>query len=501
MQFLWVWIDEIMGKGLSLFELIELVFYLSMTMVPMAMVVAVLISSVMVMGGLAEHYELSSFKSAGVSLFRVLRPMAVVGGCIAVVSFFVSDRVIPWANLQFYSRLYDIRKAKPTLSLEAGVFNDEFQEYTLRIGKKGADGKSLEDVMVYGNKNEKAELVNQTLAKKGEMFPTEDKQYIIMNLFDGTQYQETGRGQNGKTVYPFVRIHFKSWQKIFDLTQFEKSETDTKLFASNYKMFGTQRLRDTIKRIDRSIVERKLELKGSLSNIFVAYAQQSAIPQKAPTNPSTPTTSKSPPAHGTPKYKVDLSVVDNEQRPIINNQEPINNQPQWSKPTKQLIPNFLSLGDSLKTNEMNILTDRAEMQAKSMRNSIQNAQASAVIFDKSRRKYEYEMHLKYTTALACFVFIFVGGPMGAIVRKGGFGIPILIAIIFFMIYIVMGTYCKNMNEAMTLSASMSAWLPPIIMALTGIILTFRAMNDYVIINFAPKTKIIAIYDKIIKRAR
>jgi lipopolysaccharide export system permease protein len=215
MQFLWVYIDEIMGKGLTFFELTELVFYLSMTMVPNALPLGVLISSVMVLGNLAERYELAGLKSAGISLMRIMRPLAITAFMIACGSLFVADRVIPWANLQFHSRFYDIRKAKPTLAFEENVFNDEFQDYTMRIGKKSADGRHLKDVMIYGNQSSgNADLVNQIMAKNGEMFTTKDRQYIVMNLKDGIQYQETTNNRDGIKHYPFVRIKFKSWQKI-----------------------------------------------------------------------------------------------------------------------------------------------------------------------------------------------------------------------------------------------------------------------------------------------
>ena len=187
MQVLWVYIDEIMGKGLSIFDITELIFYLSMTLVPTALPIAVLIASVMVTGNLAEKYELSSFKSAGVGLVRILMPLLVAVSTITIFSIFVSERVIPWANLKFYSRFYDIRKSKPTLAFQEGIFNDEFQDYTLRIGKKGKDGRSLEDVMIFNNKNVNQQT-NESISKRGEMYTTADKQYIVMNLYDGVQF-------------------------------------------------------------------------------------------------------------------------------------------------------------------------------------------------------------------------------------------------------------------------------------------------------------------------
>ena len=243
MQFLWLYIDEMMGKGLTIFDVSELLFYLSVGFVPQALPIGVLISTVMVMGNLAERYELSSFKSAGVSLLRVMRPLLMAVGTIAIFSFFTSEVLIPWANLKFYSRFYDIRKSKPALNLEAGVFNDEFAAFTLRIGKKYGDGSQLEDVMIYGNKGFNNSLVNQTLAKRGEMLNSADRQFIVMNLFDGIRYEET-TGSNGQqsSKNPFVRTKFSSWQTIFDLSEFDRKKTDEDLFKNNQKMLSSGQL-------------------------------------------------------------------------------------------------------------------------------------------------------------------------------------------------------------------------------------------------------------------
>ena len=254
MQFLWLYIDEMMGKGLTIFDVSELLFYLSVGFVPQALPIGVLISTVMVMGNLAERYELSSFKSAGVSLLRVMRPLLWAVGTIAIFSFFTSEILIPWANLKFYSRFYDIRKSKPALNLEAGVFNDEFAAFTLRIGKKYGDGSKLEEVMIY-DKGVSTNLVKQTLAKKGEMLNSADRQFIVMNLYDGIRYEETtgnGGQQSGKN--PFVRTKFSSWQTIFDLSEFDRKETDEGLFKNNQKMLSSTQLigaMDSMKRIDR----------------------------------------------------------------------------------------------------------------------------------------------------------------------------------------------------------------------------------------------------------
>ncbi|MEN9610714.1 MAG: hypothetical protein RLZZ628_1528 [Bacteroidota bacterium] len=508
MQFLWVYIDEIMGKGLTIFELTELVFYLSMTMVPNALPLGVLISSVMVLGNLAERYELAGLKSAGISLMRIMRPLAITAFIIACSSLFVADRVIPWANLQFHSRFYDIRKAKPTLSFEENVFNDEFQDYTMRIGKKSADGRHLKDVMIYGNQSSgNADLVNQIMAKNGEMFTTKDRQYIVMNLKDGVQYQETSNNRDGIRHYPFVRIKFKSWQKIFDLTQFERQNTDKRLFEGHQKMLTTSQLRRAIDSIERvGYRGRCMELKVNTLDYYRAFkrkAVETAAPSVGNVSMTSVTTTKTDTVKRTAdsvpkpqnalqklsqrqaKFMDSLSEVRLKETPFAKNGTPTGAtailSTQVAKPSKWYVSQFDSI-DLVPSEQKGMIRNRAESYTRGVQSNIESAIQSLSITSKSLSKFIYELHLKYSIAAICFIFLFVGAPMGAIVQKGGFGYPILVAIFFFMLYMIAMIYCKNLNDVQAVPAIWAAWIPCLVMLPMGGILTWRAMNDYKILQ-------------------
>jgi lipopolysaccharide export system permease protein len=509
MQFLWVYIDEIMGKGLTFFELTELVFYLSMTMVPNALPLGVLISSVMVLGNLAERYELAGLKSAGISLMRIMRPLAITAFMIACGSLFVADRVIPWANLQFHSRFYDIRKAKPTLAFEENVFNDEFQDYTMRIGKKSADGRHLKDVMIYGNQSSgNADLVNQIMAKNGEMFTTKDRQYIVMNLKDGIQYQETTNNRDGIKHYPFVRIKFKSWQKIFDLTQFERQNTDPRLFQGHQKMLTTSQLRRAIDSIERiGIRGRCMELKVNTLDYYRAFKRKandvpapsagnagmlSATSMTTKTDTTKRTTDTAKPQSAIQRISArqakvmdSLSQARLQETPFAKNGTSIGalavtNTP-IAKPSKWYVAQFDSI-DYVASEQKGMIRNRAESYVRGVQSNIESAMQSLSITGKSLSKFVYELHLKYSIAAICFIFLFIGAPMGAIVQKGGFGYPILVAIFFFMLYMIAMIYCKNLNDVQAVPAIWAAWIPCLVMLPIGGILTWRAMNDYKILQ-------------------
>ncbi|MEM1358480.1 MAG: LptF/LptG family permease, partial [Bacteroidota bacterium] len=180
MQVLWLYLDDIAGKGLGFFIVMELMAYKCVGLVPLALPLALLISSVMVLGSMAEHYELSSFKSAGTSLLRVMRPLIFFGAISSVVSFACADYVIPAANLQFGSRMYDIQQKKPTLSMEPGVFNEDFSQYAIRLGERDANGRDIKEVLIYDHTRASTGDLGQIAAKEGEMYSTEDGKAFVM---------------------------------------------------------------------------------------------------------------------------------------------------------------------------------------------------------------------------------------------------------------------------------------------------------------------------------
>lgn len=496
MHFLWLYIDEMMGKGLGILELMELLFYLTIVLVPQALPIGVLISTVMVMGNLAERYELSSFKSAGVSLFRVMRPLMVAVSLITVFSFFTSEVLIPWANLKFYSRFYDIRKSKPTVSFQAGVFNDEFQEYTLRIGKKGTDGTSIEKVLIYGNKNYNANLVNLTSAKTGEMMTTHDKQFIVMNLYDGIQYQETtGQNTTNANQYPFVRVKFKSWQKYFDLSEFDRRKTDEGLFKNNQKMLSSRELFVAMDSIQKVGYTYETDLFKGLQTNFTPWRNKILSVTKTDTaviQNINAVQQETPPSVLNGKTKVKVAEIKTEGQATLDsfNKAALAGTPYSNKTlaipkkdtfnNKYLKPNFYAILTDTglpKYERENFLT-RAESQVQNVKTQIENTLRQTKLVDESRGKYVYEFNLKFTYALVCFIFLFIGAPMGAIVQKGGFGYPILVAIVFFMVFMISMIYGKNLKDAGSISPFTAAWMPIVILIPIAILLTFRAVNDY-----------------------
>ena len=206
------------------------------------------ISTVMVFGNLGESYELSSIKSAGVSLLRIMRSIVWVGFLIALFSYFSSDVISPMSTLQFKSRLYDLKHQKPTLSLTEGVFNDDFNGYSIRIGEKNEKTGALKDVLLVDFKDANVGTMMEVVAQDGKMTVTEDGRYLIMELYDGWQYHKDGRE---KKAMPFTRTSFKKFRKVFDLGEFDLDQTDQDLFRDHHSMLSVG---DLIDKVDTSRV-------------------------------------------------------------------------------------------------------------------------------------------------------------------------------------------------------------------------------------------------------
>lgn len=559
MQTLWLYIDDIAGKGLGLFLIIELLAYKSVALFPLALPLGILISSVMVLGNMAERYELASFKSAGTPLSRIMRPLLFFSFLCGLFSYYCSNTLMPVANLKFGSRMYDIQQQKPTLQMEEGVFNDDFRGFSIRIGRKEADERTIHDVLIYDHNNISRGQFTQVVAKDGEMYTSPDGQFFIMHLKDGYQYIETRANNIGSDgTYPFIRTHFKEWFKVFDLSEFELNRTNEELFKSNRSMMSIKELRTAIDSMALKILKRQVVFSNTVARYFAEQAIDSTIirldqaereresyyerygdpeleaemdslarEEEAERIPSdmreaaaaadrerarqakadsavlrmdssiadtapeavrpTPvdTSSVAGPADG---KSVKVQAMDGTERILRKgNTGRINPARTGPKPLPQealdSLENYEQYVDLFPDEEHARLYTRAQNAARSVYSQAESAARALQRDEENKVKYIYEMHTKYSLAVVCLIFLFIGAPMGAIVRKGGFGYPILISIIFFMLFVVLTIFCRKIAESFVLPAWLAAWLPCLVLAPIGALLTSKAMNDSKVLDF------------------
>lgn len=460
MQFLWLYIDEIAGKGVSIPILMELIGYMSISTFPMALPIAVLIASVMVLGNMAERYELPSMKSAGVPLIRIMASLIFVAAGISFFSYLCSDFIIPVANLKFKSRLYDIRRQKPALTLEKGIFNEDFRQFVIRIGDKAKDGETISNVMIEDQTNIGQSKFNQILADSGQMYTTKEKRFFVMNLFNGTQYQEPGtQGKGPKQRYPFIRTNFRSWTKVWDMKEFEMIRTGEDRFSGQRSMLSMNELRANMDSLKLKINDGG---KMAIDDIIAPL-------KRAPLPPPPPD----------PKIKLDEKARKvREMSAKLSQTQQVNSAPYIPKQTLNKPLNaYNTLLETFEPRDSDQLKKSAKTQAGIAKSVVETRIAQTESRQRDWVKTGYELYIKYSFGLVCFVFLFIGAPMGAIIRKGGFGYPILVSITFFVTFIFLTILCRKLAESLVMTPFWAAMMPCIVLLPIGAFLTRKAMND------------------------
>lgn len=466
-QIMWLYIDEIAGKGVSVFIMLELVGYMSVSVFPMALPIAVLIASVMVMGGMAERYELSSMKSAGVPLIRVMRMLIFLAASVAVFSYVCSDFLIPIANLKFKSRLFDIRKQKPALSIEEGVFNEDFRLFSIRIGDKDPDGETIRSVMIEDQSNFGQVKFSQILADSGQMYTTEDRRFFVMNLFNGTQYQEPGNqgpSTEQQRRFPFIRTNFKSWSKVWDMREFEMVRTDEERFTQQRTMLTMTQLRNNV---DSLVVKMDETGQMVVNDLLIQVKRLPAMPQKTALD-------------SIREQQIRARGLLNKAA-RIGSENPARDFTQGLMlPVQELnkaLQEYGSLVETFRVRDQSSLLKEAQTRLGLTRNIVETRRNQVEARRTEWVKTGYELYNKYSFALVCFIFLFIGAPLGAIIRKGGFGYPILVSIVFFVIFIFLAILCKKLAESLLMTPFWAAMTPCIILGVFGIYVTRKAMND------------------------
>jgi lipopolysaccharide export system permease protein len=424
MLFLFKYIDDLIGKGFEWYVIMELLMYASATNVAMALPLAILLSSIMTFGSLGENYELVAIKSAGISLQRAMMPLIIGVSMLSMAAFLFSDYILPVANLKMGSLLYDVRNQKASFLIKEGIFNNSIPGYAIRVKKKDAD-QTLHDVLIY-ERNTTNGNVNVLMAKQGQMFITDDNQLLVLRLKDGKRYEETAGGTGPYNPRQrLMRTQFKETEQRFDLSGFQLKRTDEDLFKSNYAMLNMKQLK---------FYKDSFAMKGD-SNLRSTYRDLSILARTYRTdslNPKSPTIFLK-------KYKNVL----------------------------ELIPDDKKL--------MAIQT--AKDQVRSVKEVISRKE---LFIDDNKIRisgFLVELNRKFTLALSCLVLFFIGAPLGAIIRKGGLGMPVVTAVLFFLLFHIISTIGEKSAKEGTLTPFIGMWLAIFALTPLGIFLTYKATVD------------------------
>jgi lipopolysaccharide export system permease protein len=425
MQFLWKYIDDLVGKGLEWYVIAELLYYASSTFVPLALPLAILLSSLMTFGNLGEHYELVAMKSSGISLRKIMAPLVILSVIISVIAFYFSNNVLPIANLKFKSLLYDVREQKLALDIKEGVFYKGLDGFVIRIGKKENDDKTIKNVMIYDHREKKGNI-NITVADSGRMEMSPDGRNLIFVLYNGYNYSDKADQKNYKETNPFQRTKFSENYRKFDLMDFELSRTNEDLFKNNYSMLNLKQLEQAEDSLIANMNVRREDIPQSILRGFYFYHKIDSA--------------------GSIKYKTD--------KPLTND----------------------ILSGYNKYQKIEII-DEAANRSRRERDNIRFYIRDLEDRHKLIYKHQAEWHRKFTLSFACFVLFFIGAPLGAIIRRGGLGLPAVVSVFFFVLFHIISITGEKSVKSGVVDANIGMWIAPIVLLPLGIFLTIKATTD------------------------
>jgi len=427
MQFVWKYIDDLVGKGLDTPVIVELLAYTSAGLVPLAMPLAVLLSSIMTFGNLGESFELVAIKSSGISLLRFIRPLFILSCIIALGAFLFSNYIIPIANLRAKSLLYDITQSKPAFNIKQGVFYTDIPGYVIKVARKEPDNKTIHQVMIYdrtaGTRNERL-----ILAEKGIMELSQDKRYLNFTLENGWRFEDKGEPR-GNGNNELIRVGFKKYKMPFDLASFAFDRLPMDLFASNQQMLNIRQLDEGIDSLYRVDSTFGRTTSAYISTRYPFYKWK-----------DTGWMAKAPPLKAAAFYDI---------------------IPQKSR---------------------RYVLDRVESNIRDAESSLSTTAKDFSDNFKRILLFKVEWQRKFSLALACVVLFLIGAPLGSIIRKGGLGTPLVFAVIFFVIFNIFFMLGEKMARSDVMATWSGMWLANLVLLPIAIFLVVKAMNDSNLFN-------------------
>ncbi|MDR2358913.1 MAG: LptF/LptG family permease [Prevotellaceae bacterium] len=432
LQFLWLYIDDLIGKGLSISVIAEFIFWGTASFIPLALPLSTLLASIMTMGNLGENNELLAMKAAGISLQRIMRPLVALAVSISIGAFFVSNNLIPYTNLQIKTLLFDIKHKREEIKIPAGVFYNGIEDLSLYVDRQDEVSGLMYNIMLYDHRAKKGNI-SVTLADSGYIRLTENKQHIIFSFYHGYAYEESESNNPAKdTTYPFQRRYFDRQEVLVPLEGYDFQRSDGTRFSDDAQMQNIRRL---------SFMEDSLQ---NLLTIGRERFIQTFV---------------------TPGYLPNYNLRDSVLR------------------VKQI---YTAAFDSL------YHAFPVEKQMDAARQAVNTLDRNALYIanyiaeqekdDYPRRSVSIEWHRKFTLSFACLIFFFIGAPLGAIIRKGGLGMPAVVSIFFFIIYWVIDISGKKLSRDGAWDPLFGTWASSMVLLPIGIFLTYKATSDSSLFN-------------------
>ncbi len=451
MQFLWLYIDELVGKGLELKVILEFLMWGSCQVLPLALPLATLLSSMMTFGAMGENYELTAMKAAGISLARILMPAMVASAIIAVAAFFIGDRLVPYSINQIYTMRDDIGRTKSEIKIPVGTFYDGIEGYILRIDDRNKETGMMYGVMVYDHTTDKGNL-RLTVADSGIMKMSKAKDYLTFQLYDGTNYQETNTRKYRDTTLALQRIHFSRQEMVIPLENYSFQHSDSARYGEQVRSMSNEQLkhgRDSLaEKSDAGIEKHLKELRNS-------YALQW-------------------------QSQLDSGWKDPAKKPLDMSRKP----ERWEDPQR-----------------LKQAYEMAISNANQLQSTVQTQGMEAYEYSRLLRLSEVEIWKKYAQALACFILFFIGAPIGSLIRKGGLGTPAVVSILFFVLYWVVDISGTKLARDGATSAFIGNFISAFVLIPIGLFLTWMAIREKALNMDAFKTWRRKLFSKVMSLFR
>ena len=433
LQSVWVYISELAGKDLEIEIVLKFLLYVSPRIVILVLPLTILLASIMVFGGFSENYEFAAMKSTGISLQRAMKSLSVFIVFLAVISFFFANSVIPYAEFNFYSLRRNIAKVKPAMAIAEGQFN-QLNEINIKVAEKsGENGEFLRDVIIHQKKGNFTGNFTVIKSKTGEFISDDSSNILQLVLFDGNYYDEVQPKDYTKRTKnrPLVKSTFEKYIINIDVSQFNNIDFEKKETITKHTMLNVVDLKTAI---DSLNINR--------NNVLTKFSE--TMLQR------------------TNQHTLNLNYKLSEQDSLIETVDVL----MLYKERKKIQLIDLAL-NTIKTAKKDLNT-----KSKTMLNTLVNVNQHIVAF-----------HDKFALGLSCIILFFVGAPLGALIRKGGIGLPLVIAILIFLTYHFIGLFAKNSSEDSSIDPVVAAWLSSLILLPFSIYLTNRATKDRALIDF------------------
>lgn len=507
--------DDIIGKDLGWEVLSQLLFYFAIFMTPVAMPLAVLLSSLITFGNLGEHFELTAIKGAGISLLRTIRPIFFFVVVLTFIAFYINNNLVPKAALEAYSLLYDIKQKKPALDLREGAFYNGLPDISIKVSEKHPDGITLKDIIVYDHrKNDGNKKV--TIADSGRMSTILNERYLKFELFNGYDYTEGASteaemtGQKNSRKETLTRSKFYKTQVVFDLSSFQLSRTDKKWFETNRIMRNLKELDVDIDSINREVLQQELnhflykptyfsyfnkdsvtmpEYLWEFKRVRDSLNRQKYMPKeelvqpaevaksevRSTPRPVNPIVQSERSGHSTPRIKGREAS-----RPTSNLDAPTGKPRTRNKPVADSPPDstFLARIDSLFALPAgrNVVQAATNM-ARQVKSQVLNSNTAIENYQNEKIVFEIQWHKIIASSFMCIAMFLIGAPLGAIIKRGGLGVPFLISILFFIIYYLLNMQGEKLAKQGLISPMTGIWAADFILLVIGFVFLRQARVD------------------------